>query len=61
MIRAAAAVLLGLSLLVLATLPPRAITVNHTEGEPRPVRGVMHVHTRRSDGGGTVATWRLHA
>ena len=55
MIRAAAAVLLGLSLLVLATLPPRAITVNHTEGEPRPVRGVMHVHTRRSDGGGTVA------
>ena len=55
MTRLAVAVLLVLALLVLATLPPRAIPVDQTKGEQRLVRGVMHVHTRRSDGSGTVA------
>ena len=54
MIRVAAAFLLVLALLVLGTLPPRAITVDATGEGPPPVRGVLHVHTRRSDGGGTV-------
>ncbi len=55
MIRVAAALLLVLALLVLGTLPPRAMTVDAAGEGPGPVRGVLHVHTRRSDGGGTVA------
>ena len=55
MIRFIAAIALVLGLLVLGTLPPHAITVDAAGEGPRPARGVLHVHTRRSDGGGTVA------
>ena len=55
MIRVIAALVLVLSLLVLGTLPPSAATIDAAGEGPRPVRGVLHVHTRRSDGGGTVA------
>ncbi len=55
MIRVIAAIVLALALLVLGTLPPRAVTVPAATEGPQPVRGVLHVHTRRSDGGGTVA------
>src|SRR5262245_8003191 len=35
-------------------LPPRAISLPATSDVPEPVRGVVHVHTIRSDGSGTV-------
>jgi len=35
-------------------MPPRAISLPATSDVPEPVRGVVHVHTIRSDGSGTV-------
>lgn len=35
-------------------LPPQAVEVQATVGVPPAVRGVIHVHTRRSDGTGTL-------
>jgi hypothetical protein len=34
-------------------LPPRAVSLPAASGIPEPVRGVVHVHTVRSDGSGT--------
>ena len=39
-----------------ALLPPRAIVIPADAGTARPVRGVLHVHTDRSDGTGTPDT-----
>ena len=36
-----------------ALLPPRAVVTGPDGGAERPVRGVLHVHTSRSDGTGT--------
>ena len=39
---------------VIVLLPPRAMTLPEQEGIAEPVRGAIHIHTRRSDGSGTV-------
>ena len=53
----AAVILLGLlacaAAFVLLTLPPQAQALISMPGLPPTVRGVMHVHTERSDGSGT--------
>ena len=36
------------------TLPPRPLALPAPDGDVMPVRGVFHVHTRRSDGTGTI-------
>ncbi len=52
-----AVILLGLlvcaAAFVLLTLPPKAQALMSPPGVPPTVRGVMHVHTERSDGSGT--------
>lgn len=54
--RAAAVALVATAVLVAATLPPRTIALPQAgEGAAGTVRGAIHVHTRRSDGGGTTA------
>ncbi len=39
---------------VIILLPPRAMTLAEQEGIAQPVRGAIHIHTRRSDGSGTI-------
>ena len=51
--RLALIVLLGAGSLFFL-LPPKARIVEERQGATRPVRGVVHIHTRRSDGTGTV-------
>jgi hypothetical protein len=50
-------VVLGIAVVVaiatIASLPPRALSLP-VDGAAEPVRGVVHVHTRESDGTGTV-------
>jgi hypothetical protein len=48
------AVLLALALAVVALLPPNPVQVPAAAPAPAHVRGVIHVHTRRSDGTGTL-------
>lgn len=48
-------VLLALGVGVYVSLPPRARALpDRPAGLAQPARGVIHVHTRRSDGGGTI-------
>jgi hypothetical protein len=42
------------ALLVIVSLPPPTMRLADTAGIETPVRGTVHVHTRRSDGSGTV-------
>jgi len=50
------ALVIGCAALVatVVMLPPRAISLEATSDIPEPVRGVVHVHTIRSDGSGTI-------
>jgi hypothetical protein len=49
----AAILVLGVASIVVM-LPPRARVLAARNDIPEPVRGTMHVHTRRSDGSGTI-------
>jgi hypothetical protein len=54
-VKRAAVVLLAISAAWYAALPPRALPAGAAPVELRaPVRGALHIHTRRSDGTGTV-------
>ena len=35
-------------------LPPQSVTLSTSSTDTAPIRGAIHVHTRRSDGTGTV-------
>lgn len=56
MIRRAATAIISVALVAAwyLTLPPRSLLLPVPGGQTVPVRGVIHVHTRRSDGTGTV-------
>ena len=51
---AMAIILVAVSAAWYLTLPPQPVSLAAAAGDSDPVRGVIHVHTRRSDGTGTV-------
>jgi hypothetical protein len=52
-VKTLAGILLAAAAATLALLPPRAAATEGGDGAARPVRGVLHVHTSRSDGTGS--------
>jgi hypothetical protein len=44
----------GVVAVTLTSMPPGAVTLPPAEGIPEPVRGAFHIHSRRSDGTGTL-------
>jgi hypothetical protein len=44
----------GVIAVTVTSLPPSAVTLPPAEGIAEPVRGAVHIHSRRSDGTGTV-------
>lgn len=47
-------VAVGVVAVTVTSMPPRAVTLRPAPSIPEPVRGAVHVHSRRSDGTGTV-------
>jgi len=54
MMRLASVILVALVLAELVLLPPRPAALDARPDLPQSVRGIVHVHSRRSDGSGTV-------
>src|SRR5262249_48961903 len=48
------ALVLGAAIISFSLVPSSARSLPTTPGLPAPIRGAMHIHTRRSDGTGTI-------